>query len=61
MKRRRPLCVPSPALVASIVHHAGVVPTLSLTSEEALADSGVALLVFQAMLHPQDTWVRKIY
>jgi hypothetical protein len=55
----------SPGPVSRVVHHAGVgVPTLRLTTEQSLSESGIALLLLQMLLrlHPrlQDARVRKI-
>lgn len=48
----------SPTCIASIIHHARIVPTLTLTAIH-LSDSGIALLL---VLHSrvQDTWVGNI-
>lgn len=53
---------PSRAREPTVVHHGRVVPTLALTSKQALPDSGVTLRLVLLLLHPglQDAWVRKI-
>jgi hypothetical protein len=60
-----PLEAISPGPIARVVHHAGVVvPTLRLTTEQSLSESGIALLLQMLLrLHSrlQDTRVRKIY
>jgi hypothetical protein len=50
--------LPSP--ITGIIHHVGVVPTLTLTAKQTLSDSGAALrLVLHSRL--QDTRVCKIH